>query len=465
MDVYGKLALERIDALVAPRQILRMTRLPEGRALLSRTLAVKEWLAGQLAGRVQPVLANVEPPQAQSAAATDALKSKLMGRLGAAYEVDTLLAYSLLWPGKGLAEVRRPAVYGRLELAAKAPAKSAASELTMIAVPEKNSDRSPLTVFYDALQPDDAPLPVHAVDVGPFTVTHVQRIPQPDRSQLLQLPTAERYRATQWLRLLDPWVVTQLNKQQRVPIALRATPSRPTVTGQRTVPTTLPPSSLAKMRLWTFEGSWSWQGTAADTPVAIIDYWKSSEGPSAARADDGLDPLAKALLSFCLATEKCWPRLMGSDPPSAALLSYLDAQLLALTRLPIWRTSTQKANARDVVEFTPSSGRWTPKPNLLPGHQLGSATVVSASAGLLAIDTIDVMKFSRALFSMELYRNRDFELGPVGGPRTPANPAFIYHLTGVAAGEPVTPGLVRDGPLTSPRGKESLTEHFTGLLK
>lgn len=464
MDVYGKLALERIDTLLAPRQILRMTRLPEGCALLSRTLAVKEWLAGQLADHVLPILANVSPPETQSTAAKEALKSKLMGRLSVAYEVDTLLAYNILWPARGQVEGPRPAVYGRLEVTPKAPARSAASEVTMIAVPDKNTDRSPLTVFYDALQPNDFPLPVHAVDVGPFTVTHVQRIPQPDRSQLLKLPTEERYRATQWLRLLDPWVVTQLNKDQRVPVALRETPSRPTVTSQRAASASLPASSLANMRLWTFEASWSWQGKPADTPKAIVDYWKSSDDPGIVRVDDNLDPLAKALLAFCLATDACWPRLMGADPPSAALLSYLDAQLLALTEIPFWRASGQKVDARDVVEFLPSAGKWTPKPDLLPGHRLGAATAISSSAGLLAIEGIDVMKFSRAHFSMELYRNRDFDLGSADGIPTPANPAFVYHLSGIAAGAPKTPCLVRDEPLTSPRRKASLTEHFTGLL-
>lgn len=470
LDVYGKLALDRVDELLAPRQVQRLTSSSEGRSALGWVLRLKESLARRLADRAAPVLADATPASDQYAAARAALTSRLMSRLGVAYEVDTLLSFALAWDVPAAVAVEEiPAVYGRLDLKTTSPALSAPAEPTLLNLPRGGRRSSPLTIFYDAIAPftqagGSSPSSVHEVTIGTFDITHIQRLPQPDRAVLLTLPSDERYRATQWLRLLKPWSAGRFVRTARVPIVLRELPTNPVITSQGLVPLQ-PVSSLEEARQWSLQTRWLWTGVVSDTLVANVDYWRSTQ-PGLAPASTEIEPLGEALLKFALATETCWSEVLGTASISAALANFLEVQLKAVAE-PTTRVGLIAGETvRDVIDFIPDSAgkTWRPEPRTLHDkHAIGAATALDSQTGCLVVDHIDITKHSRAQFSLELYRNRSFDLTP-NAPPSMADGRFVYHLTGLSTGQSFVPRLQRPDLLLSPLQSGSFGAHLNAIL-
>ncbi|MEG3159488.1 hypothetical protein U1763_03130 [Sphingomonas sp. LB2R24] len=469
LDAYAQIALERIETLVAPAQLVRLSAIAEGKALIETALATKEQLAKRLSDRAIPLLATEILDQSVLDDARAGLRSRLTARLTAAYEIDTLLAYELAWASGSAGSERRPAVLGRLELETAQPDRSAPGDLLLVALPSPRSGgrTSPLIAPYDLLPTgrtdpstgtSDLSNPTPTVEVGDFCVTHVQRQPQLPRDQILALPAAERYRATQWLRLLDPHVVKQFNGRIEVPVALRRLPEKPMIVEQSFVPKPAPAASLADWRRCVLAGRWKWNGTAWDNPVAVARYWISETAPVPfVQADGGT--LGKALLVFVLATDSCWSQITAPAPYPVDLLRYLEGRLQALQQVSPLALAGGPPPIEDKVRWRFRNGAWTVDEQTLQDKHSVRFTL-SDTTGEVSFENIDVIRYSRAQFGLELFRNRAFTLG---GAYRDASDAFVYHLKDIWAAEPLTPHVRRTGvlPFDTPR---TLRQHIAACL-
>lgn len=457
LDAYAQIALERIEILLHPAQLVRLSQLPEGASLIEAALTTKEHLARQLSERAVELLdgAAVDPKLVEEA--RSGLRSRLLARLTAAYQIDTLLAYELGWTSATASTALRPAVIGRLDIVTAAPERSAPGDLQLVSLPEQGAKSSPLIVPYDLL-PTDRPKAAPSVEVGDFAVTHVQRHPQLDRTETLKLPPEQRYRATQWLRLLDVHVVKQFRKTFDVPVAVRRLPEKPLIAEQSFTQTEGAGASLDAWRKCELRARWKWAGTPNDNPVAVTRYWTSSDQSAVSGQATGTT-LGKALLVFVLSTQECWPRLTDPAPYSVGLLRYVTRQLTLLQNARATASLADPAAVEDRVRWKHKNAAWIKDLELLqPGHAV--EFTIEDSKGEALFKNIDVMRYSRAQFGLEIYRNRAFEMG---GNEREANAPFVYHLKDIWAAEPLIPHVRRPDILEF-NNRRPLREHLAAIL-
>lgn len=461
LDVHGQAALERLETLLAPKQTLKLSGTKAGRALLDRVLATKEMLAAALSARAAYILKDAQPNDDDRRAACDALRTRLTARLTAAYEIDTLLAYRLRWPQASTStETRRPHVFGQLDLRTQAPDSSPPVSGQLIAIPSGIAAESPFIVAYDLAPRESVLSATPSVDVGDLTVSHVQRRPQPDQSELFDLPPQERYRATQWLRLLEPHIVTQLHQTGLdVPVVLRNVPDKPVIRSQSFVPSDPQAATLEQWRKCQATGSWTWNGKPSDNVVAIMRYWPSGEAVAfKARSRD--NDLGVALMRFTLATEGCWNRITDALLYPDALLEYLEKRVADLGAVEPFTFTADPPSVEDRIRFArDKAGAWKKdKEQLQDAHK--ASYEVKDDSGTVTIENVDVMRYSRARFGLEIYRNRAFMLG---GKEREAADEFVYSLTGFWGAEPLTPHVRRAAPLSF-GSKRTIREHLINIL-
>ena len=490
-DAYARNALQMVEDLLEPRAIKVLISSEPGIAVLDAAVNAKERLAPALARGVQHIFADAQQSKAPSSVEAN-LADRFRRTLSSAYVIDTVLTYSVLWqqaplprPGEEASKGLRPILYGKLSFAGETdPNHDISLDIGSLSLPsEPGSRESTLHVVYDSTSGK-------AVDrgrLGPYLITHIQRIPRADVAAHGKETIDSRYRGTQWLKLVEAVKIplSQDGKAQtEIPVVLRKLPERPRITNHAFVPalpvaggTVLKLGDLPQAREWLFDLGWSWNAANYQDELEITIEYKALDSVGLFGSPD--QDLSSLLTGFVVALQEIWPKVLDDIAAGRAiapqLLDFIAAELgrlqLPAVALAMAGDAVLK-NDKILVKATggawaatwmsnASGNDWKADPHHHIPDMGAHVPSINQKAGQLYVAGIDILRFAQGHAQLDLYRNRGFNML---GQHMLAADAFVYRMGGIRGGDPVSPRIRRDEVFRIADTVQSLSAHLSDIL-
>jgi hypothetical protein len=282
LDAQAAAFLAAFDGFLAPALAVPVARLAP--AAFAELMSLKQAIARSVSRSVAPVF---DPDDAREAtdtgdtgAAVEAMYQRLLIRLAAAYEVDTIvqLPVTVSVPPPLPGSAVEPRYYGPVEVAPEGPTADARTD-------------AQFSVGRLSLRPDDAQ--AAAAFVKPLTFLFAAARPTEQRSFRVHLrwtvgflerrtrspepgEAGERvYTPSSWLRFVESDAADALTValgEFEVPVPLRRFPASPVLVHQDARATHRPPASIAEALRWTYCLEYRQAQVAQDRIRLEVDY-------------------------------------------------------------------------------------------------------------------------------------------------------------------------------------------------
>jgi hypothetical protein len=519
MDDLGRTLVRRIDEALSPEMVKAMLEnVPDdARAYLRDLLSVKDTVAWFYAKLVTPILKRDDEDEDKRddndkgkrktlglseriGGPGSPLQDRLKRRLSAAYELDTVLAFPLAFekPKEPDDKTEYPLLFGEMTFEPKDVTDTAKRSFSFNTSVIQAQHPSPALIsMMDAfaLVPDG--IYEHRLT---YAVTHVQRIPWPDRDNwdgFAKLSSEKRYRNTAWLRLVKPKTISTLaggealrgEKITEIPVVYRDFPSQPTIrfatdgVWEGDVNIGSLKERICAARRWDYALGWDWDAASQDDLMITVDY--NQLGPKRVEIDTGSPVTAvdklRAIARFAATSDMLWPyvsefvrRQTASPETKKGLDNFLtEARVLqsVLQDKELALANVALPHEQDMAVISRESGGELK----VKRYKLQAATSVKASMSPredgtderfpeVEFQDIDILRFRSAWARLDLERNAEF-----GSAGLPARDDFVYRLGGIRTGDPLVPrnDIADDLDVEPTAGSsllEALTEFFTYLL-
>jgi len=325
LDAWAAAFLAGVDALLAPSLSAAVARLaPESfRALMD----FKEEIARAIADTVAPVF---DDGAGDRDAAVEAMYQRLLIRLAAAYEVDTIvqLPMTVRVPPPPVGDFDEPRYYGSVaaevpeptDLPAAPDASVAQFSVARLSLrpPDGSSGEfvRPLTFLFTAAHPTE-----RRSFAGRLRWT-VGFLEHREFTPVARAAGERAYLPSSWLRFVrtpSPELAVELGGFE-VPVPLRRFPDSPDLVLQSATPTHPRPRTLAEALRWSYRVEYRQREIAQDRVVLDADYNVREEAPRAFErsAGEGERPLPRSLFEALARWSSESPALWAHAPAVAA---------------------------------------------------------------------------------------------------------------------------------------------------
>ena len=472
MDDFGRTVAERIDRVLSPDMVKALIeKTPDSaRNHLRTLLRAKESAAGFFAGRVAPILERDDEDSDERL--TQGLKRKigiddnsplqdrLKRRLSAAYELDTVLAYPLEFRESSGADNGLPLLFGNMtfndEESTDNKVRSFSYDTAVIQAQHENAALISMLDVYDLVPKD---IYKHRLT---YKITHVQRIPWPDRWDVFtELSSEKRYRNTAWLRLVVPMDVLE-DTAASIPVPLRDFPNQLAIKYSTALPSntvldkdkdTSLVERICTARSWDYELGWIWDSVEQDELEIKVSYTDNEQNLAVA-GDDGTSPVEsdklEAIARFVTATDELWQQVLAfahqsTDPASEKLaIQYFvtEAELLGTALQGAQLATTEEELDENIDQIKVKLDGDTLE---LTEDKVKVAKAVQVDRGEInepfaRFTDIDILVFRTAQSQLNLRRNATFKADLESTERAlQARQDFIYQVGGVRTADPVMP--------------------------
>ena len=330
LDAWAAAFLAGVDALLAPSLATAIARLaPEAFTAL---MDHKEAIARAVSATVAPVFEPDGEGEGDRPAAVEAMYQRLLIRLAAAYEVDTIvqLPMTVSVPPPPVGSNDEPRYYGAVAADVPAPTEGAPAD--------PDASVAQFSVARLSLKPADGE---EGEFVRPLTFLFTAANPVERRSfvgrlrwsvgflehRVLTLADIEAggraYHPSSWLRFVRTGPGAELTVDLggfEVPVPLRRFPESPDLVRQSADPTHPQPRTLAEALRWSYAVEYRQREVAQDRIVLDADYNVRPEAPDlrAAAAAEGERPLPRSLFEALARWTAEAPAVWAHAPAIAA---------------------------------------------------------------------------------------------------------------------------------------------------